>query len=828
MRLGIVAVVVMASGCGFIGPAANSGPDALGDDAPPAPLTVGFAAPSSVTDEAAGSHKVSVVLSGSPTSPVTVNYRVLDGGTATPTADFVLPPGQLTFATDVNQQDIAMQIQMDNLDEPDEEFTIALESPSGAQLGLAMHHVTISANTVPRVGFAGTVQMLSETNTTPGITVHLDKMATVPIHVDYKVVPAATTATGGGVDYTLADGTLTIPAATLGATLPLAITNDALDEDDEQITVVLSNPVNAELDPASTTLTYTILDEDPPPTVQLTASTTAVSEGAGTTSVNVALSAPSGKTITVPYTVTLGTASAGDVAVADGTLTFAPGDTTKPIPFAITQDTLDEDDETFTLQLGAPTNATVGAIGSELVTILDDDAPPTISITTSNSAVPESMGLVNLNVTLSAVSAKPITVDFAASGTASEGADFSYAPASHTLTFPPGSLGQTIAITIVEDSVDEPDETLITTLANATNATIAGTPQTTTILDDDPTCFGPPGNYQICIQTVPTTPVTLPAGTLNTDTLANGGSALCATTTPMGWTMNQPDACFVMGTTITIPAGTTVKATGPRPLVLLGTTGITIAGTLDVSSHIGASAGPMSNTGCAAFGTAPASSLVGGGGGAGGSFMSAGGNGGTGNGGAASAGSALPAQGFSPTALRGGCDGQRGGGGGLNGNAGTVGHGGGAVYLLAGTTLDLTGGIVDASGSGGTGGDNFTGGSGAGAGGMIEIAAATVTRTAATKLFANGGGGAGGADANSSGGSGADPSAATATTSATGGTGGGGGNGGKGFAGTTQATAGGNGGGNKGGGGGGGGGGFIQSTVTITGATLSAGSVDAP
>jgi len=827
MRLGIVAVVVMASACGFIGPAANTGTDAPGDDAPPAQLTVGFAAPSSITDEAAGAHKVSVVLSGAPASPVTVNYRVLDGGTATPNVDFVLVAGTLTFPVDANQQDISMEILMDNLDEPDEAFTIVLEGPAGAALGLAMHHVTISANTVPRVGFAGTAMMLSETVTAPGISVHLDKMSTVPIQVDYKVVTAGTTATGGGVDFTLADGTLTIPAATLGATLPLAIVNDALDEDDETIAIVLSNPTNAELDPAATQLTYTILDEDAPPTVQFAAATTSVSEAAGGTGANVTLSGPSGKTITVPYTVTLGTASALDVAVADGTLTFAPGDTTKPIPFAIIQDALDEDDETFTLQLGAPTNATIGAIGTDLVTIVDDDAAPTISITTANGSVPESVGLVTLTVQLSAVSAKPITVDFAATGTATEIADFAYALSPHTLAFPAGSLAQTIAFTVVEDTLDEPDETVITTLANATNATIAGTPQTTTIVDDDPTCFGPAGSYQICIQTVPTTPVTLAAGTLNTDTAANGGSPLCATTAPMGWTMNQPDACFVMGTTITIPTGTTVKATGPRPLVLLATDTLSIAGTLDVSSHIGASSGPASNVGCASFGPAPVSGS-GGGGGAGGGFMSIGGAGGTGNGGASAGGSALGPS-APPAALRGGCDGQHGGGGGGVNNAGSVGHGGGAVYLLAGNLLDLTNGTIDASGSGGTGGDNFTGGSGAGAGGMIELSATTYTKNATTRLFANGGGGAGGADSNSSGGSGADPTAPAITTVANGGMGGGGGNGGKGFAGLTQATVGAPGGGNKGGGGGGGGGGFIQAkVVSITGTTLSAGSVDSP
>ncbi len=65
------------------------------------------------------------------------------------------------------------------------------------------------------------------------------------ITVDYAV---SGTATGGGTDYTLADGTLTIPANTSSANITIAsIVDDALVEGAESVIVTLSNPSGATL-----------------------------------------------------------------------------------------------------------------------------------------------------------------------------------------------------------------------------------------------------------------------------------------------------------------------------------------------------------------------------------------------------------------------------------------------------------------------------------------------------------------------------------------------------------------------------------------------------
>ena len=104
----------------------------------------------------------------------------------------------------------------------------------------------------------------------------------------------------------------------------------------------------------------------------------AVPEGdAGTTMAvfTLTLSAPSStNTVTVMYQTADGTAlQPGDYTTASGTVTFPPGTTEQTLSVPVIGDTLSEDNETFFVNLSAPTNATI-ARAQAVGTILDDDA----------------------------------------------------------------------------------------------------------------------------------------------------------------------------------------------------------------------------------------------------------------------------------------------------------------------------------------------------------------------------------------------------------------------------------------------------------------------
>jgi CSLREA domain-containing protein len=226
-----------------------------------------------------------------------------------------------------------------------------------------------------------------------------------------------------------------------------------------------------------------------PPTIQFDHSTYTVTESAGTLPFSLTLSAPSGLTVTVAYTAAPGTATPGaDYVAATGTLTFAPGLTTTMGTLTLLPDALDELDETLTLTLGSPANATLGAPAAAILTLLDDDAPPSVQFSAAAYTGPESAGALLITVTLSAPSALTVTVAYtSAPGTAAAGAD--YLPASGVLTFAPGLVQQTISLAVLDDAAPEPAETLTLTLtlSNPSQAAL-GAPNTVTItLGDDDT-----------------------------------------------------------------------------------------------------------------------------------------------------------------------------------------------------------------------------------------------------------------------------------------------------------------------------------------------------
>ncbi len=91
---------------------------------------------------------------------------------------------------------------------------------------------------------------------------------------------------------------------------------------------------------------------------------------------------------------------------------------------------------------------------------------------------------VDFTVTLSRAATDGVTVDYATSdGTATAGTD--YAATSGTLTFAAGDTAKTVSVPVLDDAVDEEDETFTLTLSNASGATLGNATATGTIVDDD-------------------------------------------------------------------------------------------------------------------------------------------------------------------------------------------------------------------------------------------------------------------------------------------------------------------------------------------------------
>ena len=109
----------------------------------------------------------------------------------------------------------------------------------------------------------------------------------------------------------------------------------------------------------------------------------------GSVQVPVILGGPTGQSttenVTVNYATANGTATTADYTAASGTLTFAPGVTTQTITVAITDDSIFEASENFTVNLTAPLNATI-ADAQGVGTITDNDAAPLVAGVSSPTA----------------------------------------------------------------------------------------------------------------------------------------------------------------------------------------------------------------------------------------------------------------------------------------------------------------------------------------------------------------------------------------------------------------------------------------------------------
>jgi hypothetical protein len=199
----------------------------------------------------------------------------------------------------------------------------------------------------------------------------------------------------------------------------------------------------------------------------------------------VGLAAASTHSISVNYATANGSATAGsDFVAAGGVLTFAPGEATKTIAVSVNGDAANETDETFVLNLSGVVNAVVDD-SQGVVTIRNDDPLPAISIADAKVAEGNAgTRTISLPVTLSAASGRPVTIDYVTlSGTATPGGDFT--STSGTLTFNPGQSTKYVTVTLVGDTLSEPDETFFVSLTNATGAVILDGDGIGTIQNDD-------------------------------------------------------------------------------------------------------------------------------------------------------------------------------------------------------------------------------------------------------------------------------------------------------------------------------------------------------
>ncbi|HEX8151439.1 MAG TPA: Calx-beta domain-containing protein [Pyrinomonadaceae bacterium] len=462
----------------------------------PVPGTLQFSAATYSVTEENTSVTISVSRDGGSDGAVSVNYAT-SNGTAAAGSDYTSAGGTLNFAEGESTKTFSVTVNHDTLDEPDETVNLTLSNPGGgATLGPQGTAVlTITDNDdQPTLQFSPATYTVGEGAGSATITVTRTG-GTNAVTVSYATSTGGTAAAGS--DYTaIAAATLTFAEGETSKTFDVSVSDDTLDEPDETVNLTLSSPGGGATLGSQSTATLTITDNDAQPTVQFSSATYSVAENAGGAFITVTRAGGTNGGVTVNYATSNGTAAAGsDYTAASGTLTFAAGELSKTFNVFVNEDALDEPDKALNLTLSAPSGAALGTQTTAVLTITDDDATPTLSV--SDVTVDEGntgtspATTARFVVTLTGASAQTVTVNYnTVDGSATQPGD--YAPKSGTITYAPGETGaKNIDVSVVGDTGDEPNETFGVSLSSPTNATFAVTPDDTfgigTIRDDDGT-----------------------------------------------------------------------------------------------------------------------------------------------------------------------------------------------------------------------------------------------------------------------------------------------------------------------------------------------------
>ncbi len=444
-----------------------------------------------------------VTLGGAPATPATYSFA-LGGGTAG-AGDVGAPAfsdgvvlntdGTITVPAGVTRFTVSVPTTQDTAVEPDESLplTVGGVAATGTIVDDDSNKPTI---THIEPGTPGPADDAVAEGTALVFNVALSAPTTAPVNYPFTLGGGtATNADFGAPAFSNGvtldpDGSITVPAGVSSFSVTVPTTQDTTDEPDESVPLSIGG-VQA---------TGTVIDDDAPPSIQsVTADPNAssVTEG-GTLAYTVTLSGPSPSSSVFAFMLGGGTATAGDFGapvfsdgvtlLPSGVVVVPPGVTSFSVRVPTFQDLNVEATETVPLSIGG-----VRAVGN----ILDDDGggpgtPPTVisvepgSPGTSDDRTPEGNNLV-YTVSLSGTTTATTSLSFALGGGTASNTDLG-APsfsngvtlnADGTLSVPAGVSSFSVVVPTVQDSTDEPDETV--------PLRVGGVGGTGTIVDDDAT-----------------------------------------------------------------------------------------------------------------------------------------------------------------------------------------------------------------------------------------------------------------------------------------------------------------------------------------------------
>ena len=423
-------------------------------------------------------------------SQITVEYRTEDGS-AKDGVNYRSTSGTLTFAPRERHKTVEIDILDDGLG-GHTSFRFIAVGPNGGGAEIGTYYVTgriYDETPTFRSWPESARESGNGSSTDMSFYVSLlDFHKDGTYSIDYATADGTATA---GTDYTHTNGTLTFEPGEPGHQLvAVPILDDSFADSGETFRFVLSNPTGgSQLNRWHHTVTGTIHDDDNTPGVSASFPSSTATSGSHT-------GTDDRPQIVVAFSEAVAnfTKTTPSVSVTNASITSVQAHTEDGLEHAyiFTFDPAGNDDITFALIADAECDS--GGICSPKGTKLLG-VPPMFTIAGPTSAKrylavgdttasEDEDSTLAFTVTLDKAADNAITVDYAtADGTATAGKD--YTAMSGTLTFNSGETSKTVQVSIIDDTVDDKDETIQLSLSNASGAEISDPDAIGTITDTD-------------------------------------------------------------------------------------------------------------------------------------------------------------------------------------------------------------------------------------------------------------------------------------------------------------------------------------------------------
>ncbi|MEL7296350.1 MAG: Calx-beta domain-containing protein, partial [Pseudomonadota bacterium] len=427
----------------------------------------------------------SVTLSAATTSEVTVDFTTQD--IDADDSDYTPTSGTVRIAAGATAASIDIPVSGDTTIERDERMSVELSNPQNATLADAVGEGTIVNDDFSLLSIASASQTEGDSGVTAlSFVVSLDRPGIDAVTVDFAASDAAALT---GSDYTAETGTLELAAGDVSGSFDITIIGDTDIEADEQFVVNLLNAspnARIEVDEA----TGLIINDDFAKVSIAPGGITESDTNSRTLAMPISLDAASPEDVIVSYATEDVTASAGeDYVAANASIVIPAGDTSATITLEVLGDTIPEPVEALLVTLTEVDGAAMLDQNLALATIIDDDGEnlePTLVLQPAGVTEGDTgTTLMQFLFLLTEPLTEELSFDVAtAAVSATAGVD--YTDITTTVSIPAGDQSALLAVTVLNDTDEEQDESFSLTVSNlsTTVAVPAGT-VLGTIADND-------------------------------------------------------------------------------------------------------------------------------------------------------------------------------------------------------------------------------------------------------------------------------------------------------------------------------------------------------